>query len=144
MIYYSALYVFFFYFYKQQLIMKFEETQLNIREKSYKIPSHLKLTQASENRQSTPDSLILENGNQTISSGYESSECGSTSNVLQTDNNSLEVECNHNTVLTEENLSRVCRIVCYSFLIINKSHMKIYSSCNKSIKLAWNQEVIVS
>lgn len=88
--------------------MKFEEAQLKNRDKSYKVSSQLKLGQTtSENRQSTPDSLILENGNQTISSGYESSECGSTSNVLKADKHVLEIECNHNTVLTEENLSRV-------------------------------------
>lgn len=64
-------------------------------------------------RQCTPDSLMLENGNHTISSGYESSECGSTSNaVLQSDKNVIEIECNHNTVLTEENLSRVSEVGC--------------------------------
>lgn len=88
--------------------MKYQEHQLQNRDKSYKAAAQTQLTQITGNRQSTPDSLILENGNQTISSGYESSECGSTSNVLQSDKNVIEIECNHNTVLTEENLSKVC------------------------------------
>uniref|UniRef100_A0A336L2B5 CSON003760 protein n=1 Tax=Culicoides sonorensis TaxID=179676 RepID=A0A336L2B5_CULSO len=56
----------------------------------------------------TPDSLLcLDNGNQTISSGYESSECGSTTtNSKVQSKNVIEIECNHNTVLTEENLTR--------------------------------------
>lgn len=59
----------------------------------------------SDEMRSTPESLT-DNGNQTASSsGYESPECQS--NIGSTP---IQMEDNHNVVLTEENLSRVSNL----------------------------------
>lgn len=104
---YNAFFLSKFRLTQQHPIMKYLEHQVENRHNSFKAAPPTQTQVVSGKRESTPDSLLLENGNQTISSGYESSECGSTSNVLQSDKNVIEIECNHNTVLTEENLSRV-------------------------------------